>query len=95
MSTVALIIAIFSGSLGCGFLFAGILMLRDFVDSDADNKHQRARLIGELLDALFLFGAITTAHDTAMNWRRRRPARRFIYAGFGTLLLMSAALYLR
>ena len=92
MSTASLIVAIFAGTLGCGFFFAGILMLREFPDSD--KKTERGRLIAELLDGIFLFGAVTTAHDAARNWSRR-DARRFIYAGFGSLLLMSAALYFR
>ena len=93
MSTASLIVAIFAGTLGCGFFFAGILMLRDFPDSD--KKTERGRLIAELLDGIFLFGAVTTAHDAARNWSTRGDARRFIYVGFGSLLLMSAALYFR
>lgn len=95
MNTALLIIAILAGILGGACVLAGILLLRDLPGSDTHNKSQRGRLIGELLDGLIIFGVIMTSYDATKNWSRRRDARRFIYAGLGGLLLMSAALYFR
>jgi hypothetical protein len=95
MSTAALIVACLAGSVGFGCLLAGILLLREFPKCDPDDKHQRRRLAAEFFDATFLFGVVTTAHDIAKNWNCRRDARRFIYAGLGSLFLMIAALYFR
>ncbi len=95
VSTAALIIACFAGILGCGFLCAGILMLGDFSRRETHHPGQGGRHLGEILDMLFLFGAISTARDGAKNWSSRRDARRFVYAGIVGLALMTAALCLR
>lgn len=88
MNVVLLIIAIHAGLCAACFAVAGVLQFQDFEKLRPFRNGGRfespvGTMIASAIDSIF------------KNWRKRPTARRFIYAAFFFLTIMTGALYLR